>query len=462
MKKDKLIIFFIIVFALVTRLSYLHIRPLHHDEGVNFFFAEQIIQQGKFMYDPTNYHGPLYFFSIFLSFILFGVSEFSLRLPSAAYGILLALIPLFLIKKKEILEPYVTLIFLLISPSILYFSRYSIHEIALVFFSCLAIIFFTKIFENKDLRYLPFFSIAIALMLATKETSVILLLLFAILLSLEIKNLKKIHWREQRFFIYISIILFALIYIALFTAFFNNMQGLIQSIRGIFPWLKRGYSDSGHFKPWFYYIGILARYELPIFIYAIFGIFYAWKNAFSKNMAIWFLWNLAIYSIIKYKMPWLVVNITMPMCYLAGVGYKYIPLKKIQKLVITFAGVAYLIFFSFYTNVWYPWQSNNTFAYVHTYANIFELVKKINSAYSPRDKILIVSNEYWPLPFYLYKKNIEYLSDATSFKYEDYENFTIFIVRDTIFSEEQIPKGFAYEQFALRDGVHLYVVYKNQ
>src|SRR3989344_1774923 len=462
MKKNKLIIFFIIAIALLTRLSYLHIRPLHHDEGVNFFFAEQIIRQGKFMYDPSNYHGPLYFFSIFLSFILFGVSEFSLRLPAATYGILLALIPLFLIKKKEILEPYVILIFLLISPSILYFSRYSIHEVALVFLSGLAIVFFTKIFENNDLRYLPFFSIAIALMLATKETSVILLSLFIVLLFLEIKKLKKIHWHEQRFFVFISIILFVLIYVALFTAFFNNMRGFIQSIQGIFPWLKRGYSDSGHFKPWFYYIGILTRYELPIFIYAIFGIFYAWKNTLSRNIALWFLWNLAIYSIIKYKMPWLVVNITVPMCYLAGVGYRHIPLKKIQKMIFASASVAYLLFFSFYTNIWYPWQSNNTFAYVHTYANIFELVKKIDSLYSPNDKILIVSKEYWPLPFYLYKKNVEYLPDATSFKYENYENFKIFIVRDTLSSQEQIPEGFTYKEFTLRNGVNLYVVYKNQ
>ncbi len=462
MKKNKLIIFIFIAIALITRLLYLNTRPLHHDEGVNFFFAEQIIQQGKFMYDPTNYHGPLYFFSIFLSFMLFGVSEFSLRLPAAIYGILLLLIPLLLIRKKEVFEPYTTLIFLLISPSILYFSRYSIHEVALVFFSCLTIIFFTKIFENKDLRYLPFFSIALALMLATKETSIIFLLLLLILLFLEGKNLKKIQWREDRFFIYISIILFLLIYIALFTAFFNSLQGFIQSIQGIFPWFKRSYSDSGHFKPWFYYIAILTKYELPIFIYAIFGIFYAWKNAFSRTIALWFLWNLAIYSIIKYKMPWLVVNITVPMCYLAGVGYKHIPLKKMQKLIFTSVGIAYLVFFSLYTNVWYPWQSNNTFAYVHTYANIFDLVKKINSVYGQDDKILIVSKDYWPLPFYLYKKNVEYLPDAASIKYEDYENFKIFIVRDTLFSQEQVPRGFAYEEFALRDGVNIYVVYKNQ
>ena len=38
--------------------------PLHHDEGVNGNFLVTLVREGKYVYDPQNYHGPtLYYFS---------------------------------------------------------------------------------------------------------------------------------------------------------------------------------------------------------------------------------------------------------------------------------------------------------------------------------------------------------------------------------------------------------------
>ena len=79
----------LISLILISRLVFLDIRPLHSDESVNYFFAENILNGMGFFYDPFNYHGPLYFFMIALSFFYLGISEFSLRFPAAVFGIVL-------------------------------------------------------------------------------------------------------------------------------------------------------------------------------------------------------------------------------------------------------------------------------------------------------------------------------------------------------------------------------------
>src|SRR3989338_9791399 len=119
MKKSAFLIILLLILALISRLILLDLRPLHHDEGVNYFFAKQIINTGTFKYDPLNYHGPVYFFLIFISFIILGISEFSLRLPSVIAGITLIL-TILTIKTKQNFNKYLALIFIILSPSIFF------------------------------------------------------------------------------------------------------------------------------------------------------------------------------------------------------------------------------------------------------------------------------------------------------------------------------------------------------
>src|ERR1044072_5294163 len=54
----------ILIVGAFLRLFYLTLVPLHHDEGVNGNFLVTLVREGKYIYDPQNYHGPtLYFFS---------------------------------------------------------------------------------------------------------------------------------------------------------------------------------------------------------------------------------------------------------------------------------------------------------------------------------------------------------------------------------------------------------------
>ena len=55
----------VLVVAAFVRLYQLELRPMHHDEGVNGFFLNNLMRSGIFRYDPSNYHGPtLYYFTL--------------------------------------------------------------------------------------------------------------------------------------------------------------------------------------------------------------------------------------------------------------------------------------------------------------------------------------------------------------------------------------------------------------
>ncbi|MCB0340148.1 MAG: hypothetical protein KDD53_11115, partial [Bdellovibrionales bacterium] len=48
--------------AYVLRTYEIGLRPLHNDEGVNFYFLQEIGRLGYYPYSHENYHGPLYFY----------------------------------------------------------------------------------------------------------------------------------------------------------------------------------------------------------------------------------------------------------------------------------------------------------------------------------------------------------------------------------------------------------------
>src|SRR4051812_33254643 len=71
----------IIVFGAFLRLLLLGMKPPHFDEGINGWFVDQMTKQGFYRYDPTNYHGPLHFYVLFVSEALLGRNIWALRLP---------------------------------------------------------------------------------------------------------------------------------------------------------------------------------------------------------------------------------------------------------------------------------------------------------------------------------------------------------------------------------------------
>lgn len=451
-----MIVIGVLVLAVVTRLALLNLRPLHHDEGVNYYFASQILQTGRFMYDPTNYHGPLYFFTLVVSFLALGVSEFSLRLPAALFGIATVSVVWFFWSRRAV--SLSASLLLLVSSSLLYYSRYSIHEAALVFFSLLAVLLLVEILERQDLVLLPYFAATVALMLTTKETAVMMVAVLTIISLLHVRRLwsalTKPGAGES---LLLSFFIFALLFTALYSSFFIYPKGLADAFRGLMPWVSRGVEGGGHTKQFLYYLTLIARWELPLALFGLAGLWYAWRSVFGRSIAVWFLVTTIAYSAIEYKTPWLIINVVTPLCVLAAIGYRGLPWVGLKRTVFI-GGLVSLGVSAFYLNFVNPWRVGNPYAYEHTDADIVQLVSRVKAQANGNPKILVVADEYWPLPFYFHGKYVEYLAADVVPDALTRDRFDVFVVQDRGFRLWDRGIASRAEAFWLRPGVTLLYV----
>ncbi len=468
-KRVILLIAIFIMLAIISRFVFISLRPLHHDEGVNYFFAKNLISGYGYSYDPYNYHGPFYFFVLALSFLIFGISEFSLRFPAAVFGIILILLPIFLRFKEDKnfdkYGKYIASSFILISPSLVYYSRYSIHESAFILFSFLTVYFFSLILEKEKLDYLPYFATFLALLFCTKETAILICGVFFVVGLINYKKVVGLGWRKNREILILSLVIFILIFIIFFTSFLSNISGFSNSFKAFLPWTERGFVEKGHDKPFNYFISLLLNYELPIFLFGILGVFFAFKSRsfFYRNTALWFVISFLAYSIIPYKTPWLVVNMTLPLCFLSAIAitgiYEKISLNARRFLIfIIILSVFYLAYFLIFLNFAYPWQSNNQLAYAHTEKEVLELVKTLKDKAMPDSKILVISDNYWPLPFYFNGMNVDYSDSKDMEDCSIYEkNYDFLVTDETIYFDcVSFMKNYGY--YSLRPGLGLYLM----
>src|SRR5256712_2418391 len=140
----------IIGLAAFLRFLLLGMKPPHFDEGINGWFVDQMLRNGFYKYDPTNYHGPLHFYVLFLSQTLFGRNLWALRLPV----VLVSISCVWLTLK---FEPFVgqtvsrlAALAMALSPGFVFYGRYSIHEVWLVLFTMVFIFGLLRLWEVWD------------------------------------------------------------------------------------------------------------------------------------------------------------------------------------------------------------------------------------------------------------------------------------------------------------------------
>src|SRR5213078_3561360 len=163
----------IVGLAAFLRLLLLGIKPPHFDEGINGWFVDQVIKNGFYRYDPTNYHGPLHFYVLLVSESLFGRNLWALRLPV----VLVSIGCVWLALK---FEPFVgrsvsrlAALAMAVSPGFIFYGRYSIHEVWLVLFSRMFILGLLGLWKFGTPNYLWCAGMGVAGMILSKETYII-------------------------------------------------------------------------------------------------------------------------------------------------------------------------------------------------------------------------------------------------------------------------------------------------
>ena len=76
----------IILLAIVTRFYNLDARVISHDESLHTYFSWLLYRGQGYQHTPMM-HGPWQFHWIALSYFLFGVSDFTARIPAALFSI---------------------------------------------------------------------------------------------------------------------------------------------------------------------------------------------------------------------------------------------------------------------------------------------------------------------------------------------------------------------------------------
>jgi uncharacterized protein (TIGR03663 family) len=419
----------ILALAVVLRFFLLGIKPPHFDEGINGWFVDNdIVKQGFYKYDPTNYHGPLHFYVLWLSETLFGRNIWALRLPvvvvsSACVWLTLKFEPLVgrTVSRMAALA-------MAVSPGFVFYGRYSIHEVWMLLFTMLFIFGLLGLWEFGTRKYLWYLGVGIAGMILSKETYIIhvgcavvalaVLQMFHFLvhkasLFLESRNRRKARAKSpllsaiarmtlsiggtapaarpaRQTWNNVDLAMVIAVAVALIIFFYSGTFFHWSGVKGLYeaytPWFTTGSEGHGHEKPWYYWLKLMAPsgdfsradclgYELPALAGLVLCLFSLRLRSVSlRYLAIYGVGTLITYSIVHYKTPWCIINIIWPLLFIFGVANLIIP--AVYK-TLTYILSAFLLSVSLISTIWLNYFHCTTdtepYVYVQTYNDIYKL-----------------------------------------------------------------------------------------
>jgi len=426
--------------ALFLRVWQLDIRPMHHDEANQAVRTGILLETGTYRYDPEDHHGPtLYYLSLPFAWVTAGrdfskTTEITFRLVPALFGVVL--VPMLFFLRRGLPLPALTMTALLtaVSPAMVYYSRFYIQEVLLVCFTFGAILSGWLYLCRPSIGKALLAGTCLGLMFATKETSGLAYFAMAAGLAAVAANdrqaarrllasLPKVHlaW----------LILAALgVVIVLFTSFFTHPGGLLDIFRSFQIYLSRGFAESFHLHPWYFYLkSLLYTHEArgphwtEAFILALasLGIVFAWIRPLPsignahlvRFLSVYTIVLVVVYSAISYKTPWSMLSFHHGLILLAGYGAGAAlgvtrGMARTLVGVLLVAGFAHLTWLSAEANFRYFADPGNPYVYAQTSPDLLNLVHRVEqiTAVTPEGRgmlIEVIADPYsmWPLPWYL-------------------------------------------------------------
>jgi uncharacterized protein (TIGR03663 family) len=162
----------ILILVIFTRFYDLEPRVMSHDEITHVFFSWRLYRGDGYLHDPMT-HGPLQFHLVALSYFLFGDNDASARIPAVLISIAAVA---FLWNYRRYLGRAGTLaaaFLFLISPYLLYYSRYVRNEALVVLFGVVMLWAILRYLETGSWRYIYWLTAATILHYTAKETAFI-------------------------------------------------------------------------------------------------------------------------------------------------------------------------------------------------------------------------------------------------------------------------------------------------
>jgi hypothetical protein len=251
------------ILALALRVPLLEQRPMHGDEAVHADKLRAFWERGTYRYDPREFHGPtLYYATLPIVWLSSArhyadLKETTLRLVPVIFGVGLVLLSGLLRDALGHEETLYAALLTAISPAMVFYSRYYIHEMLLVFFTLLLVASTWRYASSPRLGWALLAGASLGLMYATKETFIIALVAMAAsaattALCGQAMGLPRLPVRVRPRWTHCAAALAAalIVSVTLFSSFFTNPRGPVDSLRAYLPWLHRaGFPMSPLFRP---------------------------------------------------------------------------------------------------------------------------------------------------------------------------------------------------------------------
>ena len=451
--------------GLGLRAPRLTLRPMHNDEGVNAMKFGGLYVNHTYKYNPNEFHGPTLPYLTLPAAWLQGGGDFdhfteaTYRSVTVAFGLGLILLLLLLARDFGRVETLWAAVFTAISPAMVFYSRYYIHEMLLVFFTAWTFICAWRCANSGRAAWAVAGGIGLGLMYATKETFVfaVAAMILAVGTAVLFPGPRPIlHFQARWKWPHLAAALVAAVVtvVVFFSSFFTNAAGPLDGVRTYLPWLRRAGGATEHVHPWNFYFerllfvhvpggpywseGLIVALALVGFVAAlarqqarpagILGGARLQPSLLLRLMAYYTFWLTLFYTLLPYKTPWCLLGFYHGMILLAGAGAALLwracrttGLKAALAVVLA-AGVTHL--------VWQSWRGNfgvdahgapycdsakTPYVYSQTLPDALRLVDTVEALarVSPQGYGTVVEvmspASYWPLPWYLRRfQNVGY------------------------------------------------------
>ena len=325
-----------------------------------------------------------------------------------------------------------------ISPAMVFYSRYYVQEMLLVFFTFAAIASAWRYVCTRRMGWAISAGAALGFMHATKETWV---LTAAAMAAAVVLSIAWTRWRDgtkvklgelpRTAAILAAAGVACLVAAAFYSSFGENWRGPWDSIRAYVNYCQRGSEGGIHSHPWYYYFELLLAYrpargffwtEGLIAVLALVGaiVSLALRQrgeterllptvALGRFLTFYTVVLMLLYAVIPYKTPWCLLSFLHGMILLAGIGawvmLRWMPgrlAKGIAFAVLAIAAVhlgrqAYALNFRF------PADQRNPYVYAHATGDVLKLAAQMQrlaqvypGGYDMSIHVVTPEN-FWPL-----------------------------------------------------------------
>lgn len=472
----------VLAIAALLRLVDLGGRPFHADEAVQADIFANLLEAGIYTYDPRHYHGPLpHFLNLGIAALL-GVERldtlqaWQFRLLPALSGLGVVALVWIIAGRKNTGPAAWAAALAAASPIGVFFSRIAIHEMTLAFLSLALAWTGERAWRTQRWPWWIATGVVGGLLVATKETWIIVLFSFAAaLLMLGGKETLRAAFKPA--FIFRSLIaLGTALSVAslLYTNLGRNPVGIVDAGRTFFEYR----TGAGHDRPWFHYLaevfggsysreavgaeGLVAALAMIAFVLAVrakrrSGVALPGLPALLGLAG---LVQITVYSLLSYKTPWLMLCPTVFLLPAAGwAAHELACAGGGLRRAATVSGLvlAWLLASAIpatRVNVTGHAYSKSPYAYASTRPEADPAMAGMLAGLPSDALVAVIGDDYWPLPWYLRDRRA-----STGYFAREPENFGAFALRlycGRAFAEA--PAATAETVFALRDGYYVKAV----